>query len=290
MKIIIRHELRVSLGGGVPRALQHLLLTPLSGPSQTVKDWSIDMPGIETASRFTDAFGNRALLVCQTRPEDEIGIAVNGAVETIDRNGILGRVPGDPVVALYKRTTDLTRPDPRFLDAFRDSDRSGPARIALFHAIMERLGELHRFASIESGPQILELQATGAQRQSQGGQTQSQAALDEGEAGDERPSLDAAGFSHAFIAIVRALDIPARYVTGYLAADEDHPAAFHAWAVAWDDSLGWIAFDTALGLCPTDRHVRIATGLDAASTQPVRAVPQAAEPRLLAVQAVASAQ
>lgn len=286
MKITIRHELRVPLGSGAPRALQHLLLTPLSGPSQTVKDWAIEMPGIEAAARFTDAFGNRALLVCQTRPDDEIAISVTGAVETVDRNGVLGRVPGDPVVALYKRTTELTAPDRRVLDPFMDADRHGAARIRLFHGVMERLGDLYRFAPAGTADALPE---TGMQTQSQAGQSQQQSEPPAAASGD-REEADAATFAHAFIATVRALEIPARYVTGYLAADDDRPAAFHAWAEAYDEGLGWIAFDAALAVCPTDRHVRVATGLDALSTQPVRAVPQLAVPRLVAVEAVASAQ
>jgi hypothetical protein len=283
MKIIIRHELSVSVPGGVPRAVEHLLLTPLSGPSQTVRDWAIEMPGIETAARFIDAYGNRALLVGQTRPTAEIAIAVSGAVETTDRNGIIGRVPGDPVVALYKRTTPLTEADPRVLDPFRDADRHGAARIALFHAVMGRVGELYRFgASAAAAPAALEREAAGGQTQSQN--TDAEAEI------DAREAAGAATFAHAFVGALRALDIPTRYVTGYLAADDEHPAAFHAWAEAWDDGLGWIAFDPALGLCPTDRHVRVATGLDAQSTLPVRVVPAAGEPALVRIEAVASAQ
>jgi len=290
MKITIRHELRLKVGPGGPRALQHLLLTPLSGPSQTVKEWAIDMPGIETAARFTDAFGNRALLVCQPKADETLSIAVAGTVETADRNGVLGRVPGEPVVALYKRTTALTKADPSLVEPFRASARSGAARIALLHAIMGRIGELYRFGPLDAGPQVVELAATGTQRQRQSGQEQSQGDVPVDEEVDERTVADAATFAHAFIATVRGLDIAARYVTGYLAAGEDHPAAFHAWAEAWDDGLGWIAFDAALGICPTDRHVRVATGLDAGYTHPVRAVPQASEPTELAIAAEAAAQ
>ncbi|HNU09620.1 MAG TPA: transglutaminase domain-containing protein, partial [Pyrinomonadaceae bacterium] len=40
----------------------------------------------------------------------------------------------------------------------------------------------------------------------------------------------------------RALDIPARFVSGYVADTDDAPA-YDSWAEAWDDGLGWIAFD-----------------------------------------------
>ena len=96
MKIAIRHHLRVSLGSGNARAVEQLLLMPSSGAGQTVSDWLIQMPGIETAARFTDAFGNRALLVDQSRPDGELVISIKGTVETQDRNGVLGRPSGEP--------------------------------------------------------------------------------------------------------------------------------------------------------------------------------------------------
>jgi Transglutaminase-like superfamily/Bacterial transglutaminase-like N-terminal region len=268
MIIDISHKISLTVGGS-SRAVEHLLLTPLSGPTQTVKEWSIDMPGIETAARFTDAHGNRAQLVSQTRPPDEIRIAITGAVDVQDRNGVIGRLPSEPVVGIYRRATALTEPDPRIVEGFLDADTQGAARIALFHGVMERIGELYSFGDLVKEEQ--------SQSQAAGDQTQSQ-----GE-NEPPPRAEAAVFAHAFIGTLRALGLPARYVTGYLAADDDYPASFHAWAEAYDDGLGWIAFDAALGLCPTDRHVRVAIGLDALSTAPIRIVPAIGEPRLVAL-------
>lgn len=109
MQISIRHELSLNLGTGNARALQHLLLSALSGPTQKVKAWKIEMPGIESAARFTDAFGNQAHLISQVKPEGDISIVVTGEVETIDRHGVVGRMTGDPVPALFKRITPLTK-------------------------------------------------------------------------------------------------------------------------------------------------------------------------------------
>jgi transglutaminase-like putative cysteine protease len=73
-------------------------------------------------------------------------------------------------------------------------------------------------------------------------------------------------------------------VTGYLlmhAGDEgagesaelapavDPAEAHHAWAEAWVESLGWVGFDIANRICPTERHVRLATGLDATYAAPI---------------------
>jgi transglutaminase-like putative cysteine protease len=67
------------------------------------------------------------------------------------------------------------------------------------------------------------------------------------------------------------LAIPARYVCGYFLAGTLAPSeAHHAWAEAWVDGLGWVGFDPANGMCPTERYVRLACGLDSSSAAPIR--------------------
>jgi transglutaminase-like putative cysteine protease len=75
-----------------------------------------------------------------------------------------------------------------------------------------------------------------------------------------------------FIAAARSLGIPARYVGGYFRRDEGLPGqdAGHAWAEGFVPGLGWVAFDTANGLCATDAHVRVAVGLDRLGAAPLR--------------------
>ena len=285
MKIVIRHQLSFPAGSGTAHAVQHLLLTPLSGPTQTVKDWTIEMPGFDTAARMTDAFGNRAHLVSQTRPDSDLVVTVTGTVETVDRNGVLGRPGGEPVVALYKRVTELTPGDPSIVAPLKAGWTASDGRIALLHSLMARLGELYSFGDDDQNAAEEPMDASGApsQSQSQGEGGEDEKPTQSTDETAERTPADAMTFAHAFVGAARALDIPARYVTGYLAADDDYPAAFHAWAEAYDDGLGWIGFDAALGICPTDRHVRLAVGLDARSTMPVRVAPELEAPKELEV-------
>jgi transglutaminase-like putative cysteine protease len=261
MKIAIRHQLSIGLQAGTARAVLHILATPQSGTDQTVREWGIDMPGLDAAPAFTDAFGNRARLVTLTRPDAAVTMTIAGIVETIDRNGVLGRPAGEPVAALFRRGTALAKPIGAITSRLRNLPRDGADRIGLLHTLMDRVGE--------------QLTPRG-QSQAQEGDAQGQAQ------GPDTPAglPPAADFAHAFIGAARALDIPARYVGGYLSGD-GAPAAVHAWAEAWDDALGWIGFDPMLGVCPTDRHVRIAAGLDASSVAMVRAVPAAGEPAQL---------
>ena len=246
MKLRIRHEIGIGIGAGAARAVQHLLLTPRSFSGQTVSEWTITGPGIETAGSYADACGNTALIVNQSKPDAELVFTAAGTVETIDKAGVVGRVPGEPVPALFLRRTALAKAEDALVEGLDGTTRE---RVALLHTLMARVGD---------GTQAQ------TQSQSQDGQSQSQ-----GEAAE--PS----GLTHRFIGALRALGIPARYITGYLAPEDEAPPAFHAWAEAYDDRLGWIGFDCALQLCPTERHVRLAAGLDAASTVPVRSVPAA---------------
>lgn len=251
MKLSIRHRWSVGIGEDAARATMHLLLSPRDDAGQTVREWRVDAPGLDDAAGFRDAFGNRALLVTQTRPEPEIIVEASGVIETRDHNGVLGRPPGEPVTTLFLRLTPLTRPS-RPLVAGLGGEKD---RIALLHTLMARVGE-----SASGGAQ--------SQSQSGDGQGQSQTA--------EAPSAE--DLAHAFIGAARALGLPSRYVTGYCAGFEDGTPRFHAWAESYDEGLGWIAFDPALQVCPTEHHVRVATGLDALSTAPVRAAPCVGSP------------
>ncbi len=67
-------------------------------------------------------------------------------------------------------------------------------------------------------------------------------------------------FAHLGIALCRALNIPARYVTGY--AHQVQPPDFHACFETWIGGQ-WLFWD-ATGLASPDGFVRIGTGRDAA--------------------------
>lgn len=240
MRISIRHELRFLCEDALPHAVQHLLLTPRDTAAQKVLEWSIDMPGIEGAAAFTDAFGNTAHLVSQTRPEDDVFIAVSGLIETTDTNGVLGRVPGDPNVALFKRITPQTRPNGTLVNRLKAQGKAGMGRVEMMHWLMNRLHEAR-----ESSP----------------------------EDGEDVPEIVAEDHAHVLIGAARGMDIPARFVTGYVLSGETEPARLHAWAEVWDDALGWIGFDAMANLCPTPDYVRLACGLDADTARPVRLAP-----------------
>ena len=291
MRIAIHHRLSITPPAGTVHALMQLLLTPQSGAGQRVESWSVDMPGIDKAARFTDAYGNIVHLVNQSRPEGELVVNVNGVVDTLDKNGVLGRLGGEPVPALFKRKTALTQGSPEIVASFQTNAGN---RLETLHGLMAAIGDALRPEAAEAEPtasvqaeggNVSQKMGGGSMSQTMGGMTQSLSQNPPGAVESEGASATslplATDFAHAFIGAARALNIPARYVTGYLADDEGDATALHAWAEAYDERLGWIGFDPMQQVCPTQNHVRLAMGLDARSAQPIRAVPMGEGVRLL---------
>jgi transglutaminase-like putative cysteine protease len=86
-------------------------------------------------------------------------------------------------------------------------------------------------------------------------------------------------FAHVAIATLRALGLPARYVSGYLRTipPAGQPRmvgadASHAWFSVWCGDAGWIDLDpTNDCVCSTD-HIPIAWGRDYSDVAPIRGV------------------
>ena len=86
-------------------------------------------------------------------------------------------------------------------------------------------------------------------------------------------------FAHLAITCLRALGVPARYVSGYLLT---HPSpgaaklagadASHAWVSVWTPEAGWIDFDPTNGIMPSDEHITVALGRDYDDVSPVSGV------------------
>ncbi len=87
-------------------------------------------------------------------------------------------------------------------------------------------------------------------------------------------------FAHIMIALVRRLNVPCRYVSGYMfhrdeedqEKDRSIEGASHAWVEALVPGLSWVAFDPTNNLVGGDRHIRIAIGRDYADVPPTRGV------------------
>lgn len=86
-------------------------------------------------------------------------------------------------------------------------------------------------------------------------------------------------FAHLAIGCLRAMGLPARYVSGYLLTrpPPGKPKlvgadASHAWFATFIPEYGWVDFDPTNNLLPSDEHVTIAYGRDFSDVTPIRGV------------------
>ena len=72
-------------------------------------------------------------------------------------------------------------------------------------------------------------------------------------------------FAQLFVCLARLLDVPARYVCGYVHTGNDAAAraqsdASHAWVQLYLPQIGWVDFDPTNGTLPSHDHVTVAYG------------------------------
>jgi len=81
-------------------------------------------------------------------------------------------------------------------------------------------------------------------------------------------------FAHLMISCLRSLELPARYVSGYLKSGEHSVGseASHAWCAVQCPGFGWLEFDPTNDTMPNEGHVTIAHGRDYSDVAPVTGV------------------
>jgi transglutaminase-like putative cysteine protease len=81
-------------------------------------------------------------------------------------------------------------------------------------------------------------------------------------------------FTHVLLGLCRAVDIPARYASGYLYNGPRDTLvgaqASHAWAEIYLPAAGWIGFDPTNNTLADERYVKVAVGRDYEDVAPVR--------------------
>jgi transglutaminase-like putative cysteine protease len=249
MRIRISHESIYRYDAPVSGVIQTLRLTPRNHDGQYVVFWRIDISEDCRLDHHEDAFGNITHTFTAEGSFTELGVTVDGEVETQDTQGIVrGAIERFPP-SLFLRETALTRPDTAILAFAREArTAAGDDTLALLHNMTERL---HREIVFDPDP--------------------THTATTAAEAFGMRRGV-CQDLSHIFISAARSLDIPARYVGGYFHRADGvvQQEAGHAWAEAFVPDIGWVGFDPANGISPTDQHVRVAIGLDFLGASQVR--------------------
>jgi transglutaminase-like putative cysteine protease len=249
MRLRIAHSIVHRYDPPAPGVIQLLRLTPRNHEGQYVINWRIDVSADLRLDAHEDAFGNLAHVLTADGPFEELSLKVEGEVETQNTDGVVrGTLERFPP-GMFLRDTPLTQADSNIRNFALDI-RAGNKGDTLseLHALLHRLHESTIRESDHSGePAPTAAEAFARKRGS-------------------TPDL-----AHIFLGATRSLQIPARYVAGYLCGEsgtqQEHG---HAWAEAFVPTLGWVGFDPVHCVSPTDAYVRVAVGVDALGAAPLR--------------------
>jgi transglutaminase-like putative cysteine protease len=249
MRLSISHTTRYRFAGQVSYGVQRLRLTPKETQGQRIIDWAMTYTGVRQELSYDDQNHNHVQLVSVEPGAREVIITCAGVVETEDHAGIIGHHAGHLPLWSFLNPTRLTRPGPRIRQLLGQIDRRGGDDLTVLH----RLSAAVRGA-VDYVPGTTQVHTSGEDALTDGrGVCQDHA--------------------HVFIAAARAMDMPARYVSGYLMMDDRvDQEATHAWAEAWVEGLGWVGFDISNQISPDPRYVRVATGRDYGDAAPVTGI------------------
>jgi transglutaminase-like putative cysteine protease len=249
MLLAIRHTTHYHFTEPAVHGLQRLRLTPKETQGQTILDWSMEYSGAHEELAYDDQNHNHVTLVSVEEGTQEVVITCRGSVRTEDKAGVIGRHAGHLPLWAFLGQTELTRPGPRIRHLVASVGRGSDGVVPTLHDLSTMIRER---VSYETGHTHVNTTAEEAMASNRG---------------------VCQDHAQIFIAAARMLEIPARYVSGYLMMDDRvQQEATHAWAEAWVDGLGWVGFDVSNGISPDPRYVRVATGRDYRDAAPITGI------------------
>ncbi len=247
MRLLVTHSTQYQFDKPIDYALQQIRLTPVSTDFQNIISWDLDIIGASKELTYSDQFRNVVNLLNIESGVNEVIISCYGEVETTDKDGIVGAHQSNVPLWLYKRQTILTKAGINI------------KRIAK---------EINNENAIESVHKVCELILSTVKYK-----------LDNTDANTTAEDAMKLGVgvcqdhAHILISAARLAGFPARYVSGYIFIDgEEQHSANHAWAEIYFEGIGWIGFDVSNGISPDERYIRVAIGLDASDTAPVKGI------------------
>ena len=251
MKLEIVHETKYRYTGPIAETVMEVRLRPMDGNGQRCIEFDLDVSsGIEPRS-YRDGYGNNVHYFNLVRPHARLSVTSRSVVET----GLgLDEDPGEALVQDFLR--------------FRSPVKDVPG--------VRDLAARHPVADLESAPDVeraLDELTLSISREF----AYDRKVTNVYSSVDEVLALRAGvcqDFAHLFIAVARAMGVPARYVSGYIHDSRGRgvTGASHAWGEAWVPRKGWVGYDATHPIRTGSSHVRIAVGRDYGDAAPTRGV------------------
>jgi transglutaminase-like putative cysteine protease len=249
MRLSIEHSTRYHFDEPVVHALQRLRLVPKHTQGQEILKWEMEYENAEPELEYDDQNFNTVTLVAVEQGATEVVVRCKGVVDTQDKSGVIGHHSGHLPLWSFLCQTDRTRPGPRIRSLLREVECDPQNKLDYLHALSRCILDKVEYRTGTTGVD------TSAEEAAEHGFGVCQ------------------DHAHIFIGAARSMDIPARYVSGYLMMnDRVQQEATHAWAEAHVEGLGWVGFDISNGISPDPRYVRVATGRDYQDAAPITGI------------------
>jgi transglutaminase-like putative cysteine protease len=251
MKLEIVHGTRYRYSGRIAETVMEVRLRPMDGNGQRCLEFELDISSGLEPHAYRDGYGNNVHYFNLVRPHTKLSVISRSVVETgVD----LDEDPGEELVHDFLRYRSPVKDVPGIHElASRHpiADPTSPAAVEealdqLTLAISRDFAYDRAVTNVYSAvDEVLELKAGVCQ-----------------------------DFAHLFIAVARAMGVPARYVSGYIHAPRGSgiATASHAWAEAWVPTRGWVGYDATHPIRTSDHHVRLAVGRDYSDAAPTRGI------------------
>jgi len=257
MQLTVRHATAYTYDPPARRSALRLRLYPPTFDAQRVVSWAVSVNGQAVTPLLTTATGDRVAIWTSFASGAEVEVIAGGELVTTDTAGVVRGLREVARPNVFLRTTPLTEPD-KAIDKLAGG--------ILGNSVLEKMHAL--MAAVRGAVDYISASTTSATTAAQ--------ALKQGAGVCQ-------DHAHVFISAARVLKVPARYVVGYLLAEDTKLTETHAWAEAYVPDIGWVGFDPANKVCPTERYVRLSCGIDSGDAAPIRgSVAGASEERLSA--------
>jgi transglutaminase-like putative cysteine protease len=251
-RIEIVHVTRFRYSAPIAETVMEVRLRPMDGVGQRCLEFDLDISSRIRPGTYRDGYGNNVHYFNLVRTHKGLSVIGRSVVET---GGALEADPGEDLVLDFLRFRSPVKDVPGVRElARRHAFPKGAPGTAVEKALDKLTLTISREFAYDRAvttvySSVDEVLALGA-----------------GVCQD---------FAHLFIAVARAMGVPARYVSGYIhTAGEPGVTvgASHAWAEAWVPGKGWIGYDATHPIRSTENHVRVAVGRDYRDAAPTRGI------------------
>jgi transglutaminase-like putative cysteine protease len=257
-RLRVEHVSGFSYPGSVNASYNEARMTPMTLPHQMTLYSKVEVSPPVPSWQYHDYWGSQVTVFDLQRPHEQLRVTASSLVEVTDPAPI--EPAGWPALhdpSIVDTHSELLAQTPRTridatLLAFAEQVAGGAGPREAARAIADWVRENVAYVPGSTGVQTSALQAW-----------------------EQRQGV-CQDIAHLTVGMLRALGIPARYVSGYLhphtraVADETVEGQSHAWVEWWCG--GWEGYDPTNGIPTGQRHVVVARGRDYRDVTPLKGV------------------